>query len=201
MNANKIKRGLAASVLVISAVFITMNMNACGKKSNSGSGPAGPQYPYQPGTPTCPGCPTNTSLISNAIGQHNPNTITIGLQIYAAAAAGGGYQSSVAANGWLWVGPGVGSINCPINPGTYTLATIQPGTLGYNDIRNLRLQGSGPSGQVVLTVGPNSGAYITNAVPDVTYNGMVFQDYLEGNVLIETINGMPCQPLYPYYVN
>ena len=193
------RKALKVLTIVLSAVLIAMTMNACGNKKDGGGGDGGPGAP-PPGPNGCVNCPPGTGqIIASAFGVHNPNTISIGLSFFAQGQTQGNsyYAGPVVATGELFVGPQAGSQYCPLNAGVYTLTTTQPGNWSNSMIYNMRLDGNGPGGRVSLVL-INDGVY--SAQPMIQYNGRTYPNHLWGNVLIESVNGQPCQPQYPYFV-
>lgn len=101
------------------------------------------------------------------------------------------YNGPVAANGSLIINWGSYSGGCVIQPGQYTLSTLQAGTWANAIVQNLRLQAYGPSNMIIsLPVAQVSAkrydqmGQLWTEIPQV---GRVF-----GNVVIENVNGLRC---------
>lgn len=190
-----IKKRLGILVFILSAVLVATAMNACGKKDGGGGGGGG--NPYVPAG--CAGCvPGQGTVLATAFGIHSPNTIALGLTFYGQGAPQGGYYTGpVSAQGELFVGPQAGGWYCPLPPGLYQVGTIQAGQWSSQMVANLVLEANGPGGRVRIIMIQN-GVY--QASPNIQYSGRTYPNYLWGNVLIESVNGQPCQPQYPYFL-
>ena len=201
MNAKteKIKRVLALWILVFSAIFITLNMNACGDKKNEGGGPGGVQGPVS----LCPTCiPGGVgSNLGSALGQ-NPE-IVVGLSFSTGGQSptqNGSYNGTVAATGFLQiVRPFLCTTQIQITPGPPMAATtVQPGQWagiwGSSIVRGLTMQANGI--QFVIGIGDHY-PYVDGIVNGVSPyrsgpNGEQYPSYLAGDVYIQSVNGQPC---------
>ena len=199
----KVRHVLTLWIVIFSAIFLTINMNACGDKKNNDGGTVA-QPPPGPGPGGCPTCgPQGGNVIASGFGQHDPNTLTLGITFLGQGGAptGYGYSGSVSAQGRVYIGNAVGSPYCPIPAGVYTVNTLQPGQWYSSMVRDLKIEANGPA-RLTLTIGPTGGTagMVQVAQPMIQYDGATYPNHLAGDILLETVNGQPCYPLYPYFV-
>lgn len=81
-----------------------------------------------------------------------------------------------------------------VPPGVYQIAmTLQPGSWDQSSVRNLRVQAHGP---VALDLYfPSLGLYGANPAVTLPHTGEIFSNHMWGQVVIERVNGVPCQSL------
>jgi hypothetical protein len=130
-------------LVLISAIFM---FAGCGKKSHSNVNPYG-YNPYGYGNGTCPSCTGSNQFMLAALGvsytANGQPRMELGLEFYGAGAVGGTqnpydqYSGQVQAQGRLYVN--VGDYYCSLAPGQYDVTTVQPGTMQYQSIYDLKL--------------------------------------------------------------
>ncbi|MFZ3231675.1 MAG: hypothetical protein WA160_15810 [Pseudobdellovibrio sp.] len=101
------------------------------------------------------------------------------------------YSGPVSANGTISVAQVMSSGNCQLPAGAYNLITSTPGQWTSAMVYNLRMQANGPAA-VVLTlaqgqVSAKTGSQLGQTWSEINPVGRIF-----GNVMIESINGVPC---------
>jgi hypothetical protein len=101
------------------------------------------------------------------------------------------YSGPVAVTGTLSISTGVNAGGCLIQPGSYTLSTLQAGTWSNAIVSSLRVQAYGPSNMIISIPMAQVAAKrydqmgrLWSEVPQV---GRIF-----GNVIIENVNGYRC---------
>lgn len=101
------------------------------------------------------------------------------------------YNGPVAATGTLYISYGNNLGGCLIQPGQYTLSTLQAGTWSNAVVRDLRLQAYGPSNMILSIPQAQVSAKrydqmgrLWSEIPQI---GRIF-----GNVIIENVNGYRC---------
>ncbi len=196
----KIQRALALSTLVFSALFITLNMNACGDKDKKGGGAAAP-----PGTavnPNCPTCvPQGASNLGAALGQNSRISVGLSFSSGTTVPQGGNYSGTVTATGFLHIKtPFACNFNVGLPSGIFGASTVQPGTWmgawGSSMVQGLVMQANG----IQFVIGPG-GSYTDGIINGVSPyrsgpNGEQYPSYLAGDVYIQSVNGQPCN-VYP----
>lgn len=190
----KTKRHFAFWVVIFSAVFMTLNMNACGKKDKNG-GNVGSPGPY----PGCVNCPPGTgTTLAAAMGFNNEIGAGFNFSATQQVQQGGSYAGPVVASGFLHIKRNITcNVNVVLPPGIYQAATVQAGSWmgawGSSMVQNLRMQ----AGPVTFIVGPQGWGFsdgIINGVQPyrVGPSGEQYPNYLAGDILIESVNGQPC---------
>ncbi len=81
-----------------------------------------------------------------------------------------------------------------VPPGIYQIGmTVQPGSWDESSVRNLRVQAHGP---VALDLYfPSIGIYGASPAVTLPHTGEIFSNHMWGQVVIERVNGVPCQSL------
>lgn len=196
----KYKRGIALAMLLISGVFVTLNMNACGGKDKKGdvAGAPGPNI-----NPNCPNCvPGGGSNLGSALGQNSEISLGLSFSSGTALPQGGSYSGSVVATGFLHIKrPFACNTNIGVATGIFQAGTVQPGTWmgawGSSMVRGLVMEANG----IRFVVGPGSpytDGIINGASPYLTGpNGEQYPSYLAGDVYIQSVNGQPCNMFGP----
>lgn len=101
------------------------------------------------------------------------------------------YSGPVAVTGTMSVSIGANMGGCLIQPGQYTLSTLQAGTWSNAIVQNLKLQAYGPSNMIlsipIAQVSAKRYDQMGRLWTEIPQNGRIF-----GNVIIENVNGYRC---------
>lgn len=101
------------------------------------------------------------------------------------------YNGPVAVTGTMSVSIGANLGGCLIQPGQYTLSTLQAGTWANAIVQNLRLQAYGPANMIIsipiAQVSAKRYDQMGRLWTEIPQNGRIF-----GNVIIENVNGYRC---------
>lgn len=192
----KLKRAFALSAFVFSALFITLNMNACGgKDKNNGGGGGGGGGTVVPNCPTCLGGQSN---LGAALGQNS--RIALGLSFGSTQTLppdAGTYSGTVTATGFLHIKTAMGcNTSIGIPAGIFGVSTVTPGNWygawGSSIMQGLVMDASGI--RIVVGLGaPYISAQINGVQPYRTGpNGEQYPSYMTADVYIESVNGQPC---------
>lgn len=200
INSNK-KYG---RLLILAFLLPLTLLSACGKKSGGGSRAINP-YVYNP---NCPNCGLGTSnLVASGHGTYNSysGAVNMGLNLIAAQSTttqptystSMGYTGAVNVDGYASI-QGIGSNDCPIPNGTYTLRTPQPnGTfnrMNTFDVTNLYFEAV--SGSTVVRMVLEYGEfYDSQAVIGLDHRTYASGFY--GQVVVQSVNNYPCGYGYP----
>jgi len=204
--------------LALASVSIMAFTTACSRSSGNTDGTTGsiynptgdPGYGYGSGSQGCGNCGSAKQFVTTALGQgdspyaqhlqlgldifmdpyylNTPDgTLMYAFQNYPAGAPIGG-------SGELEVRSDFSS--CQVPPGVYRVFTLQPGQyVGYNQFKNLVLQGQSRNSGATITIALNSTSnnYITYlTAPSISYNGLQYNYKLQKTMTILAINGYQC---------
>ncbi len=101
------------------------------------------------------------------------------------------YSGPVAVTGTLNITMGANSGGCLIQPGTYTLSTLQAGTWSNAIVSSLRVQAYGPTNMILsipmAQVGAKRYDQMGRLWTEIPQTGRLF-----GSVIIENVNGYRC---------
>lgn len=101
------------------------------------------------------------------------------------------YSGPVAVTGTMSISIGANTGGCLIQPGQYTLSTLQAGTWSNAIVQNLRLQAYGPANMIIsipiAQVSAKRYDQMGRLWTEIPQNGRIF-----GNVIIENVNGYRC---------
>lgn len=101
------------------------------------------------------------------------------------------YSGPVAVTGTLNIRLGANSGGCLIQPGTYTLSTLQAGTWSNAIVSSLRVQAYGPTNMIIAIpmaqVGAKRYDQMGRLWTEIPQTGRLF-----GSVIIENVNGYRC---------
>lgn len=101
------------------------------------------------------------------------------------------YAGPVAVTGTMSIAYGTNKGGCLIQPGQYTLSTLQAGTWSNAIVQNLRLQAYGPSNMIIsipmAQVSAKRYDQMGRLWTEIPQTGRIF-----GNVIIENVNGYRC---------
>ncbi|MES2803287.1 MAG: hypothetical protein V4654_12405 [Bdellovibrionota bacterium] len=101
------------------------------------------------------------------------------------------YTGPVAVTGTLNINMGTNAGGCLIQPGQYTLSTLQAGTWSNAIVQNLRIQAYGPSNMIIsipmAQVSAKRYDQMGRLWSEIPQMGRIF-----GNVIIENVNGYRC---------
>jgi hypothetical protein len=101
------------------------------------------------------------------------------------------YNGPVAVTGTMSISYGNNLGGCLIQPGQYTLSTLQAGTWSNAVVQNLRLQAYGPSNMIIsipqAQVSAKRYDQMGRLWSEIPQTGRIF-----GNVIIENVNGYRC---------
>lgn len=101
------------------------------------------------------------------------------------------YAGPVAVTGTMSISIGANLGGCLIQPGQYTLSTLQAGTWANAIVQNLRLQAYGPSNMIIsipiAQVSAKRYDQMGRLWTEIPQIGRIF-----GNIIIENVNGYRC---------
>lgn len=101
------------------------------------------------------------------------------------------YNGPVAVTGTMNINMGTNAGGCLIQPGQYTLSTLQAGTWSNAIVQNLRIQAYGPSNMIIsiplAQVSAKRYDQMGRLWSEIPQVGRIF-----GNVIIENVNGYRC---------
>lgn len=101
------------------------------------------------------------------------------------------YSGPVAVTGSMSIALGYNLGGCLVQPGQYTLSTVQAGTWSNAIVQNLRLQAYGPSNMMIsiptAQVSAKPFNQMGNLWTEIPQMGRIF-----GRVMIESVNGYRC---------
>lgn len=186
------------SVLIITAA--TSYIVACDQKNNNSANQGLPVYQN---CVNCGGVMTGSEFFRSESVDYSQSFLlylsfvgsnTVALPYYGNLNYGSpviNYSGPVAATGTLSISYGVNAGGCLIQPGQYTLSTLQAGTWSNAIVSSLRLQAYGPSNMIisipmaqVAAKRYDQAGRLWSEVPQI---GRIF-----GNVIIENVNGYRC---------
>lgn len=101
------------------------------------------------------------------------------------------YSGPVAVTGTMSISMGHNLGGCLIQPGQYTLSTLQAGTWSNAIVQNLRLQAYGPANMIlslpIAQVSAKRYDQMGRLWTEIPQTGRIF-----GNVIVENVNGIRC---------
>jgi hypothetical protein len=172
----------------------------CGRNDNNGAGVIGGPGAFPGGFPPGGMFPGGGGfgggpLIGAALGNAPAQGMQLALQFQAASVAPS--QPSFASGQALAFGElfvlqptqclGFGGF---IAPGQYMVQSMQPGFFNNGLIQNMQLVAMGPGGQIQMAISVAS--ILPSAPKNISCNGMQMFDELAGSIMIQAVNGMPC---------
>ncbi len=194
----KLKRAFTLSVFVFSAVFITISMNACGGKDKK-DGDVGGAPPI---TPNCPTCLGGQSNLGAALGQNSEIALGLSFGSVGAAPGDGTYNGQVTATGFLHIKQPFGcGMTQGVPAGVFSAVTVTPGNWmgawGSSLVQNLVMEAAGI--RFVVGIGaPYLSGQINGVQPyRVGPNGEQYPSYIQGDILIQSMNGEACNIFGP----
>lgn len=102
------------------------------------------------------------------------------------------YSGPVAVNGQFIVSQGMNLGYCQLPVGTYALTTLQAGQWNMGIIYNLRMQATGAA-NIVLSISPGQVSAKSGYQTGYTWNEVGNAGRIFGNLVVESVNGYPCQ--------
>ncbi len=186
-------------------------MNACGKTNNKGIPPYGGDRFACTGSHCRPnpyggggsGGGIHTNILAKALG-HIAGYGSVGLTLYSGV-HGQQYNNggSVSASGSFYADHAIARHTCALDgygrritvpPGAYQInRTLQPGSWDQSSVRQLKVQATGPT--VLDLYFPSGGIYAAHPALSLPHTNEIFSNHMWGQVVIERVNGVPCQRL------